>query len=79
MTIILPDKAAARARALAAARGRPVEQVITELLEQAPLEENAGAALVRLAHQHPVSVPPGWRFDRETCHDRVADHPGAER
>lgn len=79
MTITIPDKAAARARALAAARGRPVEQVIAELLEQTPLEEDPGAALVRLARQNPVAVPPGWRFDREICHDRDVDHLGAER
>lgn len=68
MIIHLDEKASARARALAAARGRPVEQVIRELLEQADLEEDPGAMLVRLARQHPVPVPTGWRFDREVCH-----------
>lgn len=69
MIIALPDKAAARARALAGARGCSVEQVITELLEQAPLGENPGAALARVAREHPVGVPPGWRFNREASHD----------
>lgn len=79
MVITLPDEAAARARALAAARGRPIEQVISELLEQAPLEEAPGAALVRLARQHPVGAPSGWRFDREACHDRDTDRLSTDR
>ncbi|NUP99422.1 MAG: hypothetical protein HUU35_06165 [Armatimonadetes bacterium] len=70
MTISLPAEAAARARALAASRGLPVEQVIAELIEQASLEERPGAALVRLASQHPVSTPPDWGFDRDACDDR---------
>ena len=69
MTVNLDDKAAARARALAAARNCPIEQVIAALLSQAPMPANPGAALVQLARQHPVETPPGWRFRRESCYD----------
>lgn len=75
ITVTIRDDVAERARALAEQRAMTLDQLVTELLEQvAP--ERPGDAFVRLANQYPGRAEPGWRFDREACHDRGAARDG---
>lgn len=71
ITLRLDDALIERARDLAERRQTSLDELFGELLRQA-----TGAAAIeeflRLAAAHGACSAPGWRFDRDACHDRSA-------
>ncbi|MBI2300057.1 MAG: hypothetical protein HYU66_14130 [Armatimonadetes bacterium] len=72
ITLTLSEEVAQHALALARERELTVEQLLAKLLEQA-CHERPGDAFARVADLYSGRSEPGWRFDREACHERTPE------
>lgn len=70
ITLNLDEETAQRIQLLAQERQLTVEQLVTQLVEQAA-PERPGDRFARLADQYSGCSEPGWRFNREECWERV--------
>ncbi len=72
ITLNLDEATAQRVLALAKERELTVDQLVTQLVEQAT-PERPGDEFVRLARRYPGRPDPDWKFNREECWDRTRD------
>ena len=70
ITLSIDEETLARARAFAAQRRMTLEELLAEQLRQATAREEAIRSFERRALEQPGRSAPGWRFDRDACHDR---------
>ncbi len=73
LVINLDEALAERAAAEAERRGISLSALFSELVEQLDEEERrrrAAEEFVQVALRQPGEAPPGWKFDREECHQR---------
>jgi hypothetical protein len=71
ITLTLDEEAAARAQALAERSQTSLDALFGEFLRHAT-QVAAIDEFRRLAREQGACSEPGWRFDREACHDRSA-------
>jgi hypothetical protein len=71
ITLKVDDEVEARARAFAAQRETTVEALVSEYLRELDTR-SWGERFREFTARHAGRSAPGYRFDREACHDRSA-------
>ena len=73
ITLSADEKLIEKARAVAAARGTTLNELVREYMRQLTGEmtpQQAAAEFLRNAMENPGRSEPGWKFDREAAHER---------
>jgi len=72
ITLSIDEETLARARSFAAQRRMTLEELFSEFIASAGSAAVADE-FVRLMTEHGGRSDPGFRFDREECHDRRSE------